>query len=212
MPYCIDCKKETKGFGRRCHSCVNKRRHYSKKTKEKMRNVKRGKNNPNFGKHRSDETKERMRGLMKGEKNPMFGKHHSKKSKEKIRKKMSIIALKRVQTQHGPYKDTKPERVMQSILKELNIPFECQFRVGNHIDDFHLLNTNTLIEVDGDYWHGNLKKFSKLTERQLNQKQKDKKHNKIAKEKGYIVLRFWESDILNNKEKVIKKLKSVTKE
>lgn len=73
-------------------------------------------------------------------------------------------------------------------------------------NDGHLLGTNALIEVDGDYYHGNPKKFSKLSEKQQNQKQKDIKNEQLAKEKGYIVLRFWEDDILNNAEEVKNKL------
>jgi very-short-patch-repair endonuclease len=71
------------------------------------------------------------------------------------------------------------------------------------------LNTNVLVEVDGDYWHGNPKIYSKLNEIQLKQKERDIKNEQLAKENGFIVLRFWESDILNNKNIIVKELMKV---
>ena len=125
-----------------------------------------------------------------------------------IREKIREKTLQQIQTQHGPYKDTKPEIAMQDILTFLHIPYEKQFRIKGkgHNYDLHPLNTNILIEVDGDYFHGNLKVFNKLNKFQIMNKQKDLKNNRLAKDNNYILLRFWENDILNNPEKVIKKL------
>ena len=176
----------------------------SEKTKRKMRKNRKGKNNPNFGKigknhpfygkHHSEKTKQEMRDKKLGKKRKSF----SEKTKQKMREK----AILRHRTHSGPYKDTKPELKMEEILIFLHIPYEKQFRVGNHVVDFHLLNTNRLIEVDGDYWHGNLRMFQKLNKIQKESKQRDKRVNKLAKENNYILLRFWESNILNNTEEV----------
>ena len=126
---------------------------------------------------------------------------------EKTKRKISESTTLRIQTHPGPFKNTKPELKMKVILNELSIPFEHQFRLGNHLYDFHILNTNILIEVDGDYYHGNPKKFGKLNKYQLKQKEKDLKNGQLAKDNNYILLRFWENDILNNSEKVIKHIK-----
>jgi len=96
---------------------------------------------------------------------------HTEDAKQKMRKS----ALRHFQTHHGPFKDTKPELKMKEILTSLNIPFEHQFRLGNHLFDFYILNTNILIEVDGDYWHANPKKYSELNKTQQGIKQKDLK-------------------------------------
>jgi very-short-patch-repair endonuclease len=37
------------------------------------------------------------------------------------------------------------------MLKELGISYKTQFRVGYKFYDFYLPDSNTLIEVDGDY-------------------------------------------------------------
>lgn len=98
------------------------------------------------------------------------------------------------------------ERKMIKILNELNISFKYQFRLKNYSFDFRILDTNILIEVDGDYYHGNPKIYSKLNKIQLKQKQKDIKHNEMAKINSYVLLRFWGSDVLKNKEKIIQQL------
>ena len=154
----------------------------------KLRTISEG----NKGKHRSDEVKNKLSILNTGKKNGP----HSEATKQKLREK----ALSR--TNLGPYKNTKPELKMKEILNELNIQFEHQFRLKNHIFDFRILNTNILIEVDGDYYHSNPKKFSKLNKIQLDQKQKDIKSNELAKENNFILYRFWEDDVLNNTEEV----------
>lgn len=158
-----------------------------------------GEKHPLYGTHRSEETK---RKISEGNK----GKHyHSDESKQKNREK----ALLRFQNHLGPFKDTKPEIKMKEILISLNILFEHQFVLDNCSFDFHILNTSILIEVDGDYYHGNPEKFLTLNKMQLRMKERDKKHDEVALNNGYILLRFWQSDILNNKEKVIEELKNI---
>ncbi|MCK4358480.1 MAG: DUF559 domain-containing protein [Candidatus Cloacimonetes bacterium] len=168
----------------------------SEQTRKNISKSKKGKKNPNFGKPRSEETKQKIRDSNKGKH------YHSEKSKKNLREK----ALLRMRNKKGPFKDTKPELKMKEILNFLNIPFEHQFRLDNYLYDFHILNTNILIEVDGDYFHGNPKKFSKLNKMQLEMKERDLKHNKIAKVNNFVLLRFWQDDILNNEKIVVNKL------
>jgi len=59
-------------------------------------------------------------------------------------------------------KMTWPEREFKKLLKELKVPFEVQKVIGNKIFDFYIPTANLLVEVDGDYWHGNKDKFSVL--------------------------------------------------
>ena len=61
---------------------------FSKETRKKMGEAKRGKNHPMYGKHLSEETKQKLskahKGLQAGENHPMYGKHLSKEHKQKI--------------------------------------------------------------------------------------------------------------------------------
>ncbi|MCK4359126.1 MAG: DUF559 domain-containing protein [Candidatus Cloacimonetes bacterium] len=138
------------------------------------------------------------------------GQKRSEETKQKIRRKI----IQHYQTHPGPFKDTKPELKMKEILDSLGILFEHQFRVRNCLFDFYILNTNILIEVDGDYWHGNPAKFSSLNKMQKEMKQRDIKHNKIAFDNGFILLRFWENDILKKddivRNKIYKRLKNLS--
>jgi len=164
--------------------------HKGEKTKQKMHDSHLGQKSWSIG--LTKETDERIKRASEKKK----GQKRSEEEKQKMREK----ALSR--TNLGPFKDTKPELKMKEILTSLNIPFGHQFRLGNHLYDFHILNTNILIEVDGDYWHSNPKKFIKLNKIQKETKQRDIKNEQLAKDKGFILLRFWEDDILNNAKEV----------
>jgi len=192
-----------------------------------------------YGKHLSEEVKRKISKTLKGHKHSKetrrknseahkgkkaywYGKHHSKESKRKMskarkkylknpeaRKMQRIFILKRLQNYKGPYKDTKPELKMKEILNNLNIPFEHQFRLENYLFDFKIKGKNILIEVDGDYWHGNPKIYKDLNEMQKKMQKRGLEKGKLAKTNNFILLRFWEGDILKNENKVIEKMKSV---
>jgi very-short-patch-repair endonuclease len=157
-----------------------------------------GKNNFNYGKCASEDTRKKQSeakiGKYIGENNPFYNQHHSEETKQLLREKTIL----QMQNCKGPFKDTVPELKMKEILTFLNIPFEHQFRLGNCSFDFHVSNTNILIEVDGDYFHANPKKYSTLNSMQLKMRERDKRHDDAAKFNNYILLRFWEDDILNN--------------
>jgi len=94
-------------------------------------------------------------------------------------------------------------RVMSS-LSRLHINFTPHFVLQGRNFDFRVFD-RTLIEVNGDFWHANPKKYkaddiinlpanpvkaSELWE-------KDRKKEEIAKKNGYKVITIWESDISN---------------
>jgi len=60
----------------------------SKEYKKKMSELKRGKNNPRFGKPHSEESKIKMSEAKKGKNHPKYGKSHSELHKSKISKSM----------------------------------------------------------------------------------------------------------------------------
>jgi len=224
----IPCSEETK----RKMSKFHKNKPKSEEHKRKISIALQGEKSYWYNKHRSEETKRKVSVGNKGKKRSEEHKrkysesHKGELKSEKTKQKMSEKAIKRwesleerkrnserqikyLQNHPGSYKDTEPELKMKEILNELNIPFEHQFRLGNRLFDFHILNTNILIEVDGDYWHGNPKIYSKLSKRQEENKQRDIIKEQLVEENKYILLRFWQSDILKNKEKIIEDLKGI---
>lgn len=114
-------------------------------------------------------------------------------------------------------KKTDIETLFEKILVELNIPHQIKFRIYDKDKinfwyreyDFLILNSNILIEVDGDYWHGNKNIFNEVSEFQKSVQENDKIKEEFAIKNGYEIIRFWGSDVKNKKEEVINKIKEI---
>lgn len=134
-----------------------------------------------FRKKLSEIAKIRMRGAG----NPMFGKTHTPE------------AIQKIISQRGM---TNIEKKIGDFLKENSIEFYFQFFINSdskHSYDFKIKGIPLIIETDGDYWHGGPgceKHFFKVEECKFN----DVLKTKIAKEHGYDIIRFWQSEIEQN--------------
>jgi len=107
------------------------------------------------------------------------------RQRENLRQKM-LQTLKKMKKQN-----TLPERNLEQIIKTIGWAYETQKSLCHiTISDFYIPGKKLVIYADGDYWH-NLPEY----------KIRDKKQNKILKEKGYKVLRFWEHEINKEPEK-----------
>lgn len=173
---------------------------HSKETLDKISTKRKLQGNFKQGLKLSDETKKRIsdtrieRGVAKGELNGMYGKTHTPESIEKIFKHR--------------FKN-KLEQLVCDTLDKHNIPYTFQFFLKQDgickSYDFYIHNTNTLLEIDGDYWHGKdtaKNKFKGYLEVQEN----DKVKTELAETKGFKVIRFWESDINKNPDIILSKL------
>jgi hypothetical protein len=107
---------------------------------------------------------------------------------------------------HQDGRISKLENKIISILNDLNIPIETQFKFNKyfHKYDIHILNTNILLEINGDFWHANPKLYKSDDELNFPRKNKikaldiwnkDKKNIEYAISENYIVIQLWESDI-----------------
>lgn len=105
-------------------------------------------------------------------------------------------------------KQSKPEFIMQEILESSGIEFEYQFELSGFFYDFSIKDTNIIIEVDGDFWHCNPNSIYAIpkTKEQTKNLQNDIRKNAIAHANGYRLLRFWESDIINNRLQVVTRI------
>ncbi|MEC5270567.1 DUF559 domain-containing protein [Caldifermentibacillus hisashii] len=111
---------------------------------------------------------------------------------EKIRK----AAL--IQFENGVFRKTSIESKVEELLQEMNLKYKYSFILQKHQFDFLLIDYNILIECDGDYWHVNPKFYPKPKGWQIKRIEIDKEKNRIAKNNGYTILRFWEDEINNN--------------
>lgn len=118
---------------------------------------------------------------------------HSEEAKRKIRESRA--------KQIFPIKDSLLEIKIQNFLKQLNIEFILHKNIKeikhNYQCDIFIPSMNLVIECDGDYWHGNINnpRFKILNKSQINTKERDNIRTKELIEKGFRVLRLWESDI-----------------
>jgi len=79
-----------------------------------------------------------------------------------------------------------------------DVHFRNQHAIGNYIVDFCAPRKKLIIELDGS--------------QHLEQKEYDEERTKYLEARGYRVLRFWNNDVLNNTEAVVKVIWSVLDE
>ena len=110
-------------------------------------------------------------------------------------------------------KMTAPEKKFFDLINDLGIKIEPQKIVGGKIFDFYLPTKNILVEIDGDYYHGNPEVFEeqKLNNMQKRNKRNDKKKDVIALGTGFKLERVWEKDLNKNYEIVKAKFKKLLK-
>ena len=106
-----------------------------------------------------------------------------------------------------PVKDTTIEVKIQNLLRQLGIEFlthqyiniKYAYQCDILIPVQPGINQKTIIECDGDYWHGNTKKFDfrKLSIRIKEQIPLDFERTHQLEEQGYRVIRLWGSEIKN---------------
>ena len=127
-------------------------------------------------------------------------------------------------------KNTVPEKLMRKMLKELGIKFEEQIGIKEPPcqPDF-FIQPNILIFSDGDYIHANpnpflLPRSSKIhpgykddakyfrNKTMKDKRRQDQRITRGLKKEGYKVLRFWQSELENNREKCLQEIIEAIKE
>lgn len=99
------------------------------------------------------------------------------------------------------------ERHFELLMVEHNIQFESQYFLDGKFFDFWIQDTNILIECDGNFYHCNPQTHPEpIYEIQKSNVKNDVIKNQIAKDNGFTLLRFWESDINERPSWVIQEL------
>lgn len=182
-----------------------------------------GKNNPFYGKNH---TKETIRTIV--QKNAEYRNNLSDEQKEKIRKKLSDSqkklykqnpkdyiakrskAGKTTASKSYKYKINKIEKIVSDKLKEFQLSFEYSVILNYKQFDFGSKKHKILLEVQGDYWHGNPKIYQKnqLNTTQKNNIKRDKEKTKFAKKNNMKLYTIWESDIKCNNFSVLEEIRN----
>jgi len=112
-------------------------------------------------------------------------------------------------------KNTKPEVILRKALWHKGIRYRKNYNKLPGKPDIAITRYRIAIFVDGDFWHGkNMDKINKqiksnreywLPKLEKN-KQRDAEINDFLTEEGWLVLRFWESDIKKGLNKCVNKI------
>lgn len=125
---------------------------------------------------------------------PMQGRRHPNPAvfSDESRRKMSESAKLRIREfgVNYPYCKpdvyTKPERVLESILVSLGLEVIHNKRICGYYPDFWVVDSKLLIECDGKFWHEN------------EDKSYQQNRTRVLTRHGYIILRFWDYDIMSD--------------
>jgi very-short-patch-repair endonuclease len=88
---------------------------------------------------------------------------------------------------------TKPEQSMAARLTEQGVVYEAQHVIGSFLVDFYLPATNTIIEVNGCYWHGC--RPCGFEAHNLKGQARDKRKATYFAKHGYKLITVWEHDL-----------------
>jgi G:T-mismatch repair DNA endonuclease (very short patch repair protein) len=228
---------------RRKISEANKGKKHSDETKRKNSEAHKG------IKH-TDETKRKISKIVKGRKHTdetkikmseiASGRIFTKSTRMKISKSVSKINMtpkrnKQLREQRAnmvlPTKDTKPEKLLQKLLKNsgIQITKHKNFNLGfqwHQVDIF--IEPNICVEIDGDFYHANPNPYvipsrtstiqSGIKDNQMifkktgkSIRERDRKQTEALIQQGNIVLRVWQSELEQNPEKFLKKILKLIK-
>ncbi len=204
---CQSCLKSGEGnsFYGKCHTKEMKDNHSIF-----MKGRFTGEDNHFFGKNHTVETCKHLsdikKGTRTGEDNPFFGKMHTKENKEKQSIFMKTIGKRSkeyysamgVKSVSKRPKKTKIEIKTEEKLKEIGYDFKYNFILNGKAQYDFLIDKKIILEVHGDFWHGNPTIYMALTERQIYKKERDIEKERLAIENGYRYLVIWESQIKQN--------------
>lgn len=92
----------------------------------------------------------------------------------------------------------KFETAAYKLLSDLQIDFIPQHIVGDKFTvDAFIPTTNTVIQFDGDYWHGNPVMYPNPDKRQRKRMALDVSQDAYMAKSGIRVVRIWQSDFKN---------------
>ena len=99
---------------------------------------------------------------------------------------------------------------IQKCIEPLGVEYKTQHYLKDlhHFCDVYIPEKNMIIEFQGDYWHGNPKKYKKeeLSRFQLKKVEKDEILREYCKNNNMPLIEVWESDYNRDSENVTKLL------
>jgi len=105
------------------------------------------------------------------------------------------------------HKDTLPELIIQSLIRDMGIDYEREVRVFNTKPDIVIQDLKKVFFINGCFWHGHKCRRGKLPETNkefwenkiTKTKKRDKKNYKELRSNGWNYLVIWECEIKKKK-------------
>ncbi len=97
-------------------------------------------------------------------------------------------------------KETEAEKVLWQRLRSARIgyKFRRQVDIGPYVVDFCCFSKKLIIELDGE--------FHKRIDRRIVDRQRTQHLEKL----GYVVIRFWNQEVINDVDEIIRKINILT--
>ena len=189
---------------------------HTKEAREKIRSAQtwqKGSSNPFYGKTHSSDTIEKIIEGNKAYRESLTEEQRAKTSKKLSRTQKDFQKSNpkyyREIKQRGAYASAKShkkykmnkleEKVYQVLQDHFTDMFKYTVILGHLQFDFGCKSKRILIEVQGDYWHGNPAIYGEgkrpLNNIQINKQAKDKVKQSWCDDHDFTLLTFWESDI-----------------
>lgn len=122
-----------------------------------------------------------------------------------------------------PSKDTKPEMLLRKELWRHKLRYRVNYKELPGKPDIVFTKYHVAIFCDGDFWHGHnwairglgsleeeLKSYSEFWRNKiLRNVERDNEINRQLHSLGWIVIRFWESDIYSDLEGCVKTVQEI---
>ena len=102
------------------------------------------------------------------------------------------------------------ENFIAKCIAPLGVEYETQYHIKelSHYCDAYIPSKNTIIEFNGDYWHGNPNKYQdeELTDYQRKKHKKDEELRNYCQEHGIQLVEIWESEYKKNEDAIKEKI------
>lgn len=191
----------------------------SKEYRQHMSSLLSGENNPFYNKTHTSESIEKIKKA-----NKSYWDNLTNEKRENISKRCSDIQKKLLKDNPKDYRRkrskaarlshmsqfdncdmNKIEKIVSEYFDENKLDFIYSVILASYQFDFKIKGDKILIEVNGDYWHGNPEFYNKdglfgkrkLNKIQLSKMEKDIEKTKWAESRGFTLIRIWESEIKN---------------
>jgi G:T-mismatch repair DNA endonuclease (very short patch repair protein) len=173
----------------------------------------------------SKEIKQKISDSVTGFKNPFYNKTHTDEARKTISRKnkqylqdhpealerLKQQGIKSIEKQSKGLK-TSIEKIVEEELIRRNIKYKYSKILHRKYQYDFIIGDDILLEVMGDYWHGNPLIYGnesgkrKLSERQKFKVQRDEEKKAFAEKYGYKMWYIWESEIKNSNFVILDKI------